>query len=198
MHHGAFQRDECFRERSGRCADCRKAYDRSRDTLPQRVEKRRESNAKHQKKYAAAKRAKLARDPALAHAERARRKEYARAWLAAHPEVRARYAAVQKAYSVEKRKDPEFRRSQFAKHLERTFGLTLEQWSEMLIAQGGRCPVCQDPLDPRGQRTHTDHCHRTGRVRGILCYFCNHLVGVFEKRPNTVIGVLKFLGEAPP
>lgn len=53
------------------------------------------------------------------------------------------------------------------------YGLTLEQWHAMLVAQSGRCAVCVEPMrDP-----HTDHDHETGRVRGLLCSGCNTGLG---------------------
>jgi hypothetical protein len=41
----------------------------------------------------------------------------------------------------------------------------------MLAAQGGGCAICGAP--PKTRRLHVDHDHKTGAVRGLLCYRCN-------------------------
>ena len=45
-------------------------------------------------------------------------------------------------------------------------------YEQMLAAQGGGCAICGTP--PRNRRLDVDHDHRTGRVRGLLCWTCNH------------------------
>jgi hypothetical protein len=85
------------------------------------------------------------------------------------------------------RGDPEKRREQ-AKWggLKLRFGLTRDQWMAMYDAQQGRCPICQEPMsnhptlirDKRG--ACVDHCHKTGRVRALLCNRCNQGLGLFR------------------
>lgn len=61
--------------------------------------------------------------------------------------------------------------------LRRTYGITLEQWDGLFTSQGKRCATC--PATEPGARKgwHTDHCHTTGKVRGILCQRCNLTAG---------------------
>src|SRR5437763_1948078 len=56
--------------------------------------------------------------------------------------------------------------------LGKLYGITPEQWEEIFETQGSACGVC-GATEPRGGRWHTDHCHDTGKVRGILCFKCN-------------------------
>jgi hypothetical protein len=56
------------------------------------------------------------------------------------------------------------------------YGLTLEQIAEMRAAQGGVCAICGLPM----RRECVDHCHNTGRVRGLLCHRCNVLLRGLE------------------
>lgn len=61
--------------------------------------------------------------------------------------------------------------------LRANYGITPEQWTALFVSQGERCGCCRstDPGSKRGW--HTDHNHTTGRVRGILCHGCNHMLG---------------------
>jgi len=61
----------------------------------------------------------------------------------------------------------------------RAFGLTTEMYDAMLQAQGGHCACCpQRPgVENNGKHFPVDHCHATGRVRGILCVNCNRVIG---------------------
>ena len=59
------------------------------------------------------------------------------------------------------------------KYLRKTYGLTERQYRAMVRVQGGVCAICWKP--PKlGTHLHVDHDHETGRVRGVLCWFCNH------------------------
>lgn len=51
------------------------------------------------------------------------------------------------------------------------YGLTLDQYDSMLMSQRNRCAICHRP--PAARPLEIDHDHRTGRVRGLLCWYCN-------------------------
>lgn len=57
------------------------------------------------------------------------------------------------------------------------YGLTEDDFSDMLKTQGGRCAICEKVPDTI---LYVDHCHLTGRVRGLLCRACNTSLGNFE------------------
>lgn len=65
--------------------------------------------------------------------------------------------------------------------LKSRYGLTPDDYSRMLEAQGGGCGLCRSK-DPKSRwhRFHFDHCHETGKVRGLLCNPCNVLIGKFN------------------
>jgi hypothetical protein len=50
-------------------------------------------------------------------------------------------------------------------------GLTIAQYDELLEAQGGVCAICGRP--PKNRRLAVDHNHKTGKIRGLLCWVCN-------------------------
>ena len=58
------------------------------------------------------------------------------------------------------------------KDLLRRFGLTLAQYNEILDSQKGVCAICEN-LCSSGKNLAVDHCHKTGKVRGLLCVDCN-------------------------
>lgn len=59
------------------------------------------------------------------------------------------------------------------------YDLTVEQYDEMLAAQGGGCAICGEQC-PSGSRLAVDHDHSTGTVRGLLCVRCNKGLGSFQ------------------
>src|SRR4051812_43375900 len=65
-----------------------------------------------------------------------------------------------------------------AGHLRRKYGITEEQYNELLTAQEHSCGVCAKHESSFTVRLAVDHNHRTGEIRGLLCRYCNHrLVG---------------------
>lgn len=67
--------------------------------------------------------------------------------------------------------------------LRRTYGITLEEYQTRLVAQEGRCAICKEATTGAcGRALHVDHCHATGKVRGLLCGKCNTLLGFVNDR----------------
>lgn len=81
--------------------------------------------------------------------------------------------------------------------LKKNYGISLQEWRELREQQGGKCPICGTELcsDP-SHKTHVDHCHETGAVRGILCASCNTGLGKFNDSIGTLEAAVKYLYEA--
>lgn len=62
----------------------------------------------------------------------------------------------------------------------RRYGLSEEGYNALLAQQHGRCPTCKQKFGV----PCVDHCHSTGRVRGLLCHKCNLGIGYFNDDPN--------------
>lgn len=76
-----------------------------------------------------------------------------------------------KSIPVDKKKDA---------YLRRKYGITWQQYLWMLHSQGGKCALCLSP--PKKLALNVDHCHKTLRVRGLLCFRCNKfLIGRWRK-----------------
>lgn len=69
----------------------------------------------------------------------------------------------------------------------------MEQWDSILTNQGGKCAICRSPNPTTKQGWHTDHCHKTGKVRGILCKSCNVALGEVKDRIDVVKNMLEYL-----
>lgn len=88
----------------------------------------------------------------------------------------------------EKEKMREYQRKYREKNLEKVkksariyalsrYGLTLDEYQMMFDAQHGECKICLQTQE--GELLSVDHCHETGRVRGLLCRQCNRALGLF-------------------
>lgn len=83
------------------------------------------------------------------------------------------------------RRDTTCKCCRIIKQRERVLGVTQEQYLQMLKAQKSRCGICQSRLyTKRYKRFCVDHCHTTGRIRGLLCHPCNMALGGFRDNPE--------------
>lgn len=62
--------------------------------------------------------------------------------------------------------------------LRATYGITAQQWNKIYKRQNGLCLICFKPILKYGNKlgklaASVDHDHKTGRVRGLLCWLCN-------------------------
>lgn len=67
-------------------------------------------------------------------------------------------------------------------HLRRRYGITVEHYNKMFAEQDGLCAICQE-----APAEHVDHDHKTGKVRGLLCFNCNGALGQFRDRPDLML-----------
>lgn len=77
------------------------------------------------------------------------------------------------------------------------YNLTLEEVERMYLDQSGLCKICNVPVQRRGngnlKSANIDHNHLTGKVRGLLCYKCNHGIGNFKDDINLLQSAIKYL-----
>lgn len=94
------------------------------------------------------------------------------------PEAKARAKAKKDA----KRLTPKGRATMREWFLKGHYGLTNQTWGVMFGQQEGLCAICCEVIDS-SRHTHVDHCHKTRRVRGLLCNRCNLMVGHGRDNP---------------
>lgn len=102
-------------------------------------------------------------------------------WLTNNPELRREAG---RAY----RSRPEVKRRKRA----RAYGLTVLELDAMEEGQDGRCGICGQP----NEALVIDHCHKTGKVRGLLCGLCNLGLGAFKDRPHALAAAIAYLVNA--
>lgn len=79
----------------------------------------------------------------------------------------------------------------YEKHLKEKYGLSFEEFTSMLETQIGLCKICLLPMD----KPNVDHCHLTGKIRGLLCVKCNTGLGKFNDDPELLKVALQYLIE---
>lgn len=81
--------------------------------------------------------------------------------------------------------------------LKKLYGLTREQYLEMLHAQNHCCGICKQPegLEINGKKVRlaVDHCHRGGHIRALLCSTCNRGLGLFRDDPALLQAAVAYL-----
>ena len=73
-------------------------------------------------------------------------------------------------------------------HLRKSYGLTESEVVEILTSQDGLCAICQS-----APAIHIDHDHRTGAVRGMLCFRCNAALGQLGDSPDVLVRATRYL-----
>lgn len=73
------------------------------------------------------------------------------------------------------------------------YGITNEQYQEMLKSQNGTCKICKGPETMKGRSLAVDHCHTTGQVRGLLCGKCNQGLGSFRDSPELLGSAVQYI-----
>lgn len=176
-------------------------------------------NMAWKKEYAATRKLKSASDPAYkakrnaqSAKDKSARAEYMAAYYAANPEKFKRTAEQQAAVNARRREkysqdaeardaaraaakawqqgNPLKRKAQRLKQ----YGIEVSDFNELMAAQGGSCAICgeSDTSKPNNFPL-VDHCHKTGKVRGLLCMSCNQGLGKFKDDVARLSSAISYL-----
>jgi len=105
------------------------------------------------------------------------------------------YKEYAKAYAKEYRKN----NSDAVKSstLKSMYGITLDEYNQMWHNQFGKCAICREPETAiiKGKKIElaVDHCHTTGKVRGLLCHHCNKALGAFKDDVCSLESAVQYL-----
>ena len=64
--------------------------------------------------------------------------------------------------------------------LKHCHSMTEEEFNELFAEQKGKCAICGKHQSEFKKALHIDHCHKTGKLRGLLCSNCNTGIGLFK------------------
>ena len=92
-----------------------------------------------------------------------------------------------------RRRNPEQYKARYTKRNIEKYGITVEQYHEMLKDQNSQCAICQKHSLDLNQRLCIDHDHRTGRIRGLLCRQCNLVIGNASEKIETLLQAIDYL-----
>jgi hypothetical protein len=85
-------------------------------------------------------------------------------------------------------------------NLLKKFGITIDQYDRLLEEQRGVCAICKREEVKAKQGVimalAVDHCHKTGKVRGLLCNSCNLALGKFGDDAGRLRAAINYLGES--
>jgi hypothetical protein len=111
-----------------------------------------------------------------------------RQWRQANPETLQAYT------KTPARREANKRMAQNA-NLKALYGITIEEYEQMLERQGGKCAICGRPggYGKRSERLCVDHCHETGELRSLLCKPCNTGLGCFSDNTGTLEAAVEYL-----
>jgi hypothetical protein len=79
--------------------------------------------------------------------------------------------------------------------LKKKYGITPEKYNEMLIEQDHKCYICSKHEDELDRALAVDHCHKTGKVRGLLCGNCNRFLGQIDDSVEIAERLLDYLNK---
>jgi hypothetical protein len=112
----------------------------------------------------------------------------ARLYRQNHPERHR--SAVKKWKAKNPLRTKQYHKKSYLKtYHQRTYGISRDEFEQMLISQTGLCKICGRELGI----PCLDHDHFTGKVRGILCLRCNQGLGHFDDSPLLLRKAIEYL-----
>jgi len=101
-------------------------------------------------------------------------------------EDRAKYAREWRKANPDKVKNAD---------MKKMHGITLEDYQAIKLSQDNSCAICKKHEDEEKLALALDHCHTTGKIRGLLCSNCNKALGLFKDNKDFLKSAITYLGE---
>ena len=80
-----------------------------------------------------------------------------------------------------------------SRKLKYNYGITLEEYNNKLKEQGDVCAICKSDKPGGNGDFYVDHNHTTGQVRGLLCHWCNFMIGQSRENPEILSAGIDYL-----
>jgi hypothetical protein len=84
-------------------------------------------------------------------------------------------------------------KSRLRRNLKSLYGLSIEQYDQLIKDQDGKCRICLRHVSNFRQRLNVDHDHITGKIRGLLCGPCNAALGIFQDNVENLKRAIAYL-----
>lgn len=75
------------------------------------------------------------------------------------------------------------------------FGISADEYMKMFSKQDGKCAICGTPNGVYKKSLAVDHCHKTQKIRGLLCLKCNHALGQMGDSIDLLRRAISYLEE---
>lgn len=86
------------------------------------------------------------------------------------------------------------------RELKYKYGISWEKYVLLHDSQGGSCKICKSPIallsSDQTKTANVDHCHTTGKIRGLLCGDCNRGIGLLKDSPAILRYAAEYLDAA--
>lgn len=82
------------------------------------------------------------------------------------------------------------------RRIEKLYQISAVEHENMFNRQGRKCAICDSMFSNRWEM-HIDHCHKTGRIRGLLCSCCNQAIGLLKENIKLFRKAAEYIDETP-
>lgn len=117
------------------------------------------------------------------------RRQYFKKWYDANPALIKQIQTKNREKHKEYYSSPERKKKYRIRYIEKSFNISYHEYDKLYLEQSGLCAICNLP-ETSSKCTYlaVDHCHKTGKIRGLLCNGCNRALGMLG---DTLAGVEK-------
>lgn len=101
-----------------------------------------------------------------------------------------------KLYHTNPKQKDNHRKAAWKHQIKKNYSMSPEDYYELLENQEGKCKICRIHIDDIEKHVlYIDHCHTTGKVRGLLCQQCNSGLGMFKDRIDLLVKAIRYLDD---
>ncbi len=88
-------------------------------------------------------------------------------------------------------------KSPIGRHRRKSYGLTCKEYDDLVLKQKNKCAICKKSetkiLRNKIVSLSLDHCHKSNKIRGLLCHRCNVFIGYCQESIDILKSAIKYL-----